>query len=320
MNAARPAAGVGSLEVELVPGAAKRRRGAAGPARRSWAERVAFSYPLKLVVPAAGSAACGPAGAVVAYVLTYGGGLVAGDAVELCVRVGRGATAVLLTQASTKVFKPKAAPGGAAGAAQTLRARVAAGALLASLPHAVTCFAGAALRQEQRVELDAGGSCVVLDWLTEGRVEGRSESWAFAAYRTRTLVAVAGEPLLVDAMELVAPAAAGPTVADRMAGVAAFATCVLVGPRLALACATLKVRLSPLVAATFGRGADAPRGEQRLSVACSPLLRGQTASDDGEEVGLLVRVASASVELAQEFLRDQLAVLEPELGVAPAFT
>lgn len=55
--------------------------------------KLSYSYPLKLLSPRLSL----PAVAVV-YILTYGGGLVAGDAVDLHVDIQDGRSLVLLTQ------------------------------------------------------------------------------------------------------------------------------------------------------------------------------------------------------------------------------
>lgn len=57
---------------------------------------LAFCYPLKLISPT--PLPSSPAGLRVAYVLSYGGGLVGGDRVWLDVDVEEGAKLVLLTQ------------------------------------------------------------------------------------------------------------------------------------------------------------------------------------------------------------------------------
>src|SRR5512142_877517 len=83
-------AGAGRLEVALVEG-------------RSAVVSCRATSPLQLLAPRARGAA--------AWVLaaSHGGGLVAGDAVDLAVEVGPGATASVGTQAETKVYR---APGG----------------------------------------------------------------------------------------------------------------------------------------------------------------------------------------------------------------
>lgn len=57
-------------------------------------ETVAFSYPLKLIVPSRHL----KDGLNALYMISYGGGLVAGDRVTMRVEVEKGATLVLLTQ------------------------------------------------------------------------------------------------------------------------------------------------------------------------------------------------------------------------------
>jgi hypothetical protein len=57
---------------------------------------LSYSYPLKLLSP---RLSC--SNVAVVYVLTYGGGLVAGDSVDLNVKVENGTALVLLTQVRT---------------------------------------------------------------------------------------------------------------------------------------------------------------------------------------------------------------------------
>ncbi|XP_027185177.1 urease accessory protein D-like isoform X4 [Coffea eugenioides] len=60
-------------------------------------------YPLKFIIPNK----VGPSqiDAVWIYTITYGGGIVSGDAIKCDISVGDGCTTVLTTQASTKVYK-----------------------------------------------------------------------------------------------------------------------------------------------------------------------------------------------------------------------
>lgn len=157
---------------------------------------LSFTFPLKLISPAASSriASLATAKAVAAlYIVGYGGGLVSGDSVELDMDVGQGACAVVLTQGSTKVFKTRAtAPTRhvstmhTAGPDATSAARVGVGvggmtrqvyryliradATLVLLPDPVTCFAAARYDQVQRFDLRSStSSLVMLDWITPGR-------------------------------------------------------------------------------------------------------------------------------------------------------
>lgn len=70
------------------------------PSSRAHLSDVQFSYPLKVIVPARRflpRVQC-------AYIIGYGGGLVAGDRVRLKVEVDEGATLVLLTQGASLAF------------------------------------------------------------------------------------------------------------------------------------------------------------------------------------------------------------------------
>lgn len=60
---------------------------------------LSYRYPLKLLSPRTYST---PGGipAAIAYMLSYGGGLVSGDVIELEVSVGSGTALMLLTQVS----------------------------------------------------------------------------------------------------------------------------------------------------------------------------------------------------------------------------
>ncbi len=76
----------GLLELSLVAG-------------RTAATRSFATSPLKLLIPRRRTAAAW------VYAGTYGGGLVAGDEIDLDVRIGPKALGVLGTQASTKVYR-----------------------------------------------------------------------------------------------------------------------------------------------------------------------------------------------------------------------
>ncbi|KAF8640877.1 hypothetical protein AX17_000525 [Amanita inopinata Kibby_2008] len=179
---------------------------------------VAFSelssaYPLKLLSPRISQDKV-----AVVYVLTYGGGLVSGDQLNLGVDVSGGAALVLLSQhilalesrqtdpcnlcqGSTKVFKTRPGqrlasasthPPNAAEVLDTKRPstatsqvfnfNVASGSTLSLLMEPVTCFRSASYNQIQTFRLEDNlASLVVLDWITSGR-KALGEEWAFSRY------------------------------------------------------------------------------------------------------------------------------------------
>jgi urease accessory protein len=221
----------GSGEIELAPVAN----------RTAIIRRMAHS-PLKLLTPRGN----GPSAHVVTS--TYGGGLLAGDAITLRLRAGNGTQCVLGTQASTKVYG-----GGDDTSRQSLEADIGEGATLAVAPDPVTCFAGSRYEQRQTFRLAATGSLLLIDWMTSGRA-ARGERWAFRRYRNDTRIDVDGSCSARDATLLEIDGAT--TVAERMGRFDCIASVFLLGPLFRTAAASLLesigktavVRRSPLVA------------------------------------------------------------------------
>jgi len=151
-----PAPGSGSLQFEKIRGTTVLTRARA-------------ASPLRLLHPKnSGSAAW-------VYAATYGGGLLGGDTIALEAHVGAGASALLSTQASTKVYRSERP------VSQRLLARADDDSLLVLLPDPVTPFASAQYEQEQQFELAPQASLVAVDWMTAGRVSF-GERWRFTGY------------------------------------------------------------------------------------------------------------------------------------------
>lgn len=243
---------------------------------RSVVTRAAARSPLQVLLPR------NHGHAVWAFLSSHGGGLVDGDDTALAVRVGEGASALLTTQASTKVYR---SPG---GCSQRVDAEVAAGGLLVVMPAPVVCFAGARLEQSVVVRLGDGASVVLVDAMTCGRA-ARGERWAFARYRSVLEVHRGARRIVRDAIEL---DAAHGALAPRLGRFDALATVIAIGPRAPLAPAAPPTpdasALPPWVAAT------------------SPLAE-----------GTLVRAAARSVDALHRGLRALLAEIPALLGDDP---
>ena len=173
--------GTGHLSLELVNG-------------QTSIVRCRSHAPLKLLTPRHSTAAAW------IYANTFGGGLVAGDRIDLTVQLGAGTTAVLTTQASTKVFHEQ----DGRGAEQHFDITLAEDSCLLALPDPLTCFAHARFDQTQRFSLDSNSSLVLLDWLTAGR-SARGENWQFTSYRNRVEITVDGREIVFDACRLEQP-------------------------------------------------------------------------------------------------------------------
>ncbi|KAK4759263.1 hypothetical protein SAY87_022394 [Trapa incisa] len=162
---------------------------------KSTVTRCFCRYPLKFIIPRkAGSV---KTDSVWIYSLTYGGGIVSGDAISCGLYVGDGCTTVLTTQASTKVYKSL----GSKCSEQLLEAEIGSEAILVVIPDPVTCFSTARYSQKQVFRVVSDSSLVLVDWITSGRHES-GEIWDFDLYRsTNNIFLGDGQPLFLDTVE-----------------------------------------------------------------------------------------------------------------------
>jgi urease accessory protein len=263
--------------------------------------RAAAMSPLRLLLPR------NHGHAVWAYQASLGGGLVDGDHVTLRVRVGAGATALVTTQASTKVYRSPR------GCRQRVEAEVADGGLLILAPDPTVCFAGARLAQETTVRLGEGASLVLIDAITCGRAAS-GERWAFASYRSAVSVRRGDALLLRDAIEL---DAAHGDIAARMGRFEALATVIAAGP----------------VGGPAGRGlahalAGTGGGPRALCRSVFPWTGGDLFETSRERDwiaapsrfatdGMLVRAAATSAERLHRGVRALMSGLPSLLGDDP---
>ncbi len=233
-----------------------------GDAERSAVHRARPAGPLRLLCPRRpGRAAWVVAG-------NLGGGLVDGDDLALEVTVDRGATCVVTTQASTKVYRGQTR--------QRTAVRVDEAGTAIIVPDPVVPFRGARFAQLTSVELAAGASLVLVDTVTAGRV-AHGERWSAARIDTALDIAMAGELRLCDRLVL------DGDVAARMRRFDALATCVLVGPRAA-----------DLAAAELAR-LERPAPGAALVVAGSRFADGAVFRIAGERVEQVTAAARALV-------------------------
>ncbi|KAK0639023.1 UreD urease accessory protein-domain-containing protein [Cercophora newfieldiana] len=141
---------------------------------------ITYQYPLKLITPSRPS----ETRSVLVFLLSYGGGLVGGDVVNLTVDVQAGARLSVVTQGHTKVFK-SASPD--IITSQTMRVDIAPSAALCLLPDPVQPFEDSVYEQTQIFRLAAGASLCLLDWVTQGRT-ARGEDWSFVRWEGRNEV------------------------------------------------------------------------------------------------------------------------------------
>lgn len=219
---------------------------------------------------------------------SLGGGLVAGDTVEIDLAIDPGAVCFLGTQSSTKIYRnPHGRP-----CAHELKASVGDGATLVLAPDPVQCFAGAAYEQRQIFHLDAGANLVVVDWISAGRL-ARGERWAFRRYASRNEIFLGGRPLVIDAVEL--EAASGPLTNRFRAGrFDCLATLILAGPALEAHGAASVQRVEALPVQP-----GAP-----LLVSASPLKPGAILRFAGGSVEAVGRVLAGHLAFVKGLLED----------------
>ena len=217
---------------------------------------------------------------------TFGGGLVDGDAIDVSVDVEHGATALISTQASTKVYRSPVS-----GVRSDLRARVAREGCLVFVPDPLVPFASARSAQRLEVDLEPEASLVLVDWLSSGR-RARGERWQFNALTSFIRIRQAGRLICHDAVTL---AAADGDLSERLGRFDVLATVVLAGPVAAEAAASL---VAASAAAPPQRRADlvsvaAPIGDRAAHI--------RLAGTSVEQVGRAIRAALGFVPL---FLGD----------------
>jgi urease accessory protein len=154
-----------------------------------------------------------------AWIVTssLGGGLVDGDAVALEVSVDAGATAVITTQASTKVYK--------GSTQQRMQVRVAGDGAALVVPDPVVPYRDASFTQLTNLELARASTLVLCDVLTAGRV-AYGERWSATRLDSTLRISIGGVLALHDRIVLANAAA-------HMQRFTALATAVLLGPRVA---------------------------------------------------------------------------------------
>ena len=118
--------------------------------------------------------------AVLVFLLSHGGGLVAGDQTKTQITVCPNSRLGLLTQGSRKIYKKTS---GKACCVQMLNADVGADSAVLILPDPIQPFSQSRYRQEQQFHIDpSSSSLLILDWISEGR-SARGEMGAYTVDR-----------------------------------------------------------------------------------------------------------------------------------------
>ncbi|KAL2862758.1 urease accessory protein UreD [Aspergillus lucknowensis] len=154
-----------------------------------------YKYPLKLItrspdfVPQSTLASASQP--VHLYLLTYGGGLLPGDEIDVSIRLEPRTRLIVTTpQGSTKIFKTETGPGRTLSdqSRQALDVQIGRDAALCYLPDPSAPFKNSRYEQIQSFTVDSTAkdstrsSLCVLDWVTQGRTS-RGENWDFHLWK-----------------------------------------------------------------------------------------------------------------------------------------
>ena len=130
--------------------------------------------------------------AAVVSLLNPTGGVLGGDRLVIDVTLTERAHACLTTPSATRIYRSAGEP-----AVQTVRLRLASGAIVEWVPDHTIPSAGAALRQSFDVEIGDGARLILVDAFAAGRV-ARGEAWHFARLDSALTVRDAHGLLLHD--------------------------------------------------------------------------------------------------------------------------
>ncbi|KAI4351145.1 hypothetical protein L6164_005528 [Bauhinia variegata] len=279
---------------------------------RSTPIRCLSKYPLKFIIPR--KVGSSKTDAVWIYMLTYGGGVVSGDRISCKLSVGDACTAVLTTQASTKVYKSM----GSKCSEQILEARVGSNALLAIIPDPVTCFSTARYSQKQVFNVSKDSSLVIVDWITSGRHE-RGEKWDFDLYKsTNNIFLEDDQPLFLDTILLESRNIV--SIGEHMQDYQVIAMVILLGPQLQHIQNQVQDYVKRMMSQRFQHPSTAfshQTGKNSDHCLSKPSFIASCSVFGPKGAGVVVRVAAVTTESVYRFLQQQLAPLEPVLGVSP---
>lgn len=229
---------------------------------------ITFQYPLKLISPSPSSSQK----SVLVFLLTYGGGLVGGDQVNLTIDVKPKAKLTIVTQGHTKIFK---SPTRQVITRQSLHVTIDDGAGVCLLPDPVQPFEGSVYEQCQKFYVAEGGSICLLDWVSAGRT-ARGEDWDLRAWSGRNEVWSAQSNckprlLLRDnvILERETPDSTIQYLRKKMNGMGIFGTLVLRGPMMEALAAFFMSEFAalPRIGARDFRSQDRKEKDDKLDVS-----------------------------------------------------
>jgi urease accessory protein len=137
-------------------------------------------------------------GSALAHLHNVSGGLLGGDRLALCVRVGVGASVQLTTTGATRIYRQ---PANAPATTQSTEIDVAENALLEYLPDPLIPFAGAYFSQQTTIRLAQGAGLFCWEIVAPGR-EARGEVFAYKRVEMKSDLSAAGRRIGAERIRL----------------------------------------------------------------------------------------------------------------------
>ncbi|KAI8901020.1 UreD urease accessory protein-domain-containing protein [Globomyces pollinis-pini] len=253
---------------------------------------VNYTFPLRLMSPKSHLSSHQSV-----YVITYGGGLLSTDIIELSIQIKDHCSFSLLSQASTKVYKRIHQDD---YSKQHLLVQVGEDALMALLPEPITCFKNAAYRQRQQFNLKKSSSIIILDWLTCGRAS-RGEIWEFDHYFSENKIYIDDQLIIRDSWLL--ESNVQESLKTKLGVYQCYANLILVGSKLNQV--VERIQQNEKLMKIYRSNDKKP-----LDIIWSSSL----IDVDGISVGMMVRIGSLDTIGMRQFLIDTLNPIQHELG------
>ncbi|KAI1138577.1 UreD-domain-containing protein [Hypoxylon sp. FL0543] len=281
-------------------------------------ESMTYQYPLKLISPATTA----EQGSVLVFLLSYGGGLVGGDQINLSIEIQPKARLSIVTQGHTKIFR---SPQLDIITRQNLKVEIQDGGALCLLPDPVQPFESSVYEQIQIFRLTPNASLCLLDWVTQGRTArgenwslgrwvGRNEVWSTSDGATRDRLLVRDTVILDGANR---PAGSS-SLRESMYGHAVVGTLILRGPMTKSIGEFFLAEFAalPRLGARDFRSAEARKKDE--AIPQSPLERWRSTRLEQERNGqilwsaanvrgcIVVKLGAATVEAARNWIGSML--------------
>ncbi|WP_240927436.1 urease accessory protein UreD [Paenibacillus thiaminolyticus] len=135
-------------------------------------------------------------GQVYYYVMNPGGGYVGGDRYRMELELGEGASALMTTQSSTKIYRTPKEP-----VFQLTRIALEAGSYLEWLPDSIIAYRDSRYRQQTEIRMDRSAALILGEIVTPGWSPDGAH-FSYDAITLKTMIEMDGVPVLFDHLRL----------------------------------------------------------------------------------------------------------------------